>query len=264
MWEISKTSWFALGLAVVGTLVVAACDGSAKDKGKASASATASPPAASSPSATGSAPASASAAETPKPPVEPDSDPFRGKFTLEDATQGLAGTGKLVAELDTAAGKLTCTLFDDKAPLTVANFVGLARGLRPFKDPKTEKWIKKPLFDGSVFHRVIGRFMIQGGCPKGDGTGNGSYFFQDEIWEGATHDKAGQLCMANSGPDTNSTQFFITDGAAKHLDKRGHTIFGECKPTSVVRKIGNAKTDNKDHPITPQVLNKVTIRRTGK
>ncbi len=204
--------------------------------------------------------ATAPAATAPK-PANPESDPLDGKFSLADATQGLGGSGKLLADIDTNAGKITCELFEDKAPNTVANFVGLARGLRPWKDPDG-KWVKKPAYDGLPFHRVIGRFMIQGGSPGG--TGNSGYFFADELWDGMTHDRAGQLCMANSGPDTNSMQFFITDAAAKHLDQRGHTIFGDCKPLAVIHKIATTKTDKKDVPIAPQVINKVTIRRAGK
>ncbi|HQP38808.1 MAG TPA: peptidylprolyl isomerase [Polyangiaceae bacterium] len=212
------------------------------------------------------APAASASAETPKPKPAPDIDPFYGRFTLEDATKGLEGSGKLIAEIETTSGKLTCTLFDDKAPLTVANFVGLARGTRPFKDD-TGKWVKDvPAFDGSSFHRVIGKFMIQGGCYKSDceKASNAGYFFQDEIWEGMTHDRAGQLCMANSGRNTNSMQFFITDAKNAFLDKAGHTIFGECKPLATVHKIATVPTDKKDKPKTPQEIKKVTIKRAGK
>jgi peptidyl-prolyl cis-trans isomerase A (cyclophilin A) len=203
---------------------------------------------------------SASVAETPKEPepANPLADPLKGTFTLEDATKDLPGSGKLFADIETVSGKITCELYDDKAPLTVANFVGLARGVRPWRTAE-QKWVKEPLFDGNEFHRVIGRFMIQGGSPSP--AGNAGYFFADEPWEGATHDRAGQLCMANSGPDTNSSQFFITDGAAQYLDKRGHTIFGICKPLDVIHKIATAKTDQKDRPKTPQTIKKVTIRR---
>lgn len=223
-------------------------------------------PAAASATAPAASSAPVASAEAPKPKSDPDVDPFYGKFTLEDATKGLEGTGKLIAEIDTTSGKLTCTLFDDKAPLTVANFVGLARGTRPFKD-NNGKWVKDvPAFDGSSFQRVIGKFMIQGGCYKSDCEkgSNAGYFFQDELWEGMTHDKPGQLCMANSGPNTNSLQFFITDAKTTFLDKRGHTIFGECKPLATIRKIAMSPTDNKDKPKTPQEIKKVTIKRAGK
>jgi len=202
---------------------------------------------------------SAPVAEAPKAePENPLADPLKGTFTLEDATKDLPGSGKLFADIDTVGGKITCELYDDKAPNTVANFVGLARGTRPWRNGDN-KWVKQPLFDGNEFHRVIGRFMIQGGSPSP--AGNAGYFFADEIWDGATHDRAGLLCMANSGPDTNSSQFFIMDGEAKYLDKRGHTIFGICKPLDAIHKIATAKTDQKNRPLTPQTIKKVTIRR---
>src|SRR5690606_29353807 len=151
-------------------------------------------------------------------------DPLGGKFTLADATQGLPATGKLVAEIETDQGTLSCELYDDKAPITVANFVGLARGLRPFKDPRTGEWVKRPAYDGTVFHRIIKGFMIQGGDPTGTGRGEPGYVIPDEIWEGSKHDQRGLLCMANRGKDTNGMQFFITDAAKPHLDG-GYTIF---------------------------------------
>jgi peptidyl-prolyl cis-trans isomerase A (cyclophilin A) len=237
------------------------CDEPAKDKQAKPDAAPWAPPA---PSAS-ETPLPASASAQPSKPTDETIDPLYGKFTLEDALKDLPGSGKLMAEIDTSAGKLTCTLFDDKAPITVANFVGLARGLRPYKDPPTGKFVKGPAYDGSSFHRVIGKFMIQGGCPKGEcAPGGPGYAFGDEIWDGATHNKAGQLCMANSGPHTNGAQFFILDGKSEFLDKLGHTIFGECKPTTVVHKIATTATDNKDKPKTPQVIKKVTIRRAGK
>ena len=251
-------AWVA-GIAGIVAAFGVACNEPAKDKPSqdaAAASATTQPSA--------SAPTASASADKPK-PTDDTIDPLYGKFTLEDALKDLPGSGKLMADIDTSAGKLTCTLFEDKAPITVANFVGLARGIRPWKDPATNKFVKGPAYDGSTFQRVIGRFMIQGGCPRGDCTiGNPGYAFADEIWEGATHDRAGQMCMANSGPDTNGMQFFITDGKATFLDKRGHTIFGECKPLNVIHKIATTATDNKDKPKTPQVIKKVTIRRAGK
>jgi peptidyl-prolyl cis-trans isomerase A (cyclophilin A) len=191
-------------------------------------------------------------------------DPAHGKFTLEEATAGLTGSGKLLADVDTIAGKLTCELFEDKAPMTVANFVGLARGLRPWKGPEG-KWVKQPAFDNNEFHRVVKKFMIQGGSPPPACNGNGGYFFADEIWPGAAHDHAGLLCMANSGANTNSMQFFILDDKADYLDERQktYTIFGDCKPTSVVRKIASAKTQ-REKPTVPQTIKKVTIRREKK
>jgi peptidyl-prolyl cis-trans isomerase A (cyclophilin A) len=198
----------------------------------------------------------------PKPtgvPVSPD-DPLAGKFTLDDATKGLVGTGPLVAEIQTGLGKLTCDLFSDKAPVTVANFVGLARGLRPFKSP-TGEWIKKPGYDGTTFHRVIKGFMIQGGDPQGSGAGEPGYVIADEIWEGAKHDRRGLLCMANRGKNTNGMQFFITDGAPSHLDG-GYTIFGECKPGELIEKLASVEVRG-DRAINPTKIEKVTIKRAS-
>lgn len=192
------------------------------------------------------------------PPV--GGDPAQGKFTLEDATKGLAKTGKLVAELVTDAGTLKCELYEDKAPVTVANFVGLARGIRPFKDPKTNEWVKRPAYDSGVFHRIIKGFMIQGGDPLGTGAGEGGFLIPDEIWTGATHDRRGLLCMANRGKNTNSMQFFITDAAAPHLDG-GYTIFGACGPEGVIEKLAATEVRG-DRAVNPPKIKKVTVKRT--
>ncbi|MEZ4308115.1 MAG: peptidylprolyl isomerase [Polyangiaceae bacterium] len=156
-------------------------------------------------------------------------DPLGGKWTLEDATKGLPEGDTIIATIETDMGKLECTMYTDKAPITVANFVGLARGIRPWKTPEG-KWEKKPAYDGTVFHRIIKGFMIQGGDAKKNGTGEPGYVIPDEVWEGATHDRPGLLCMANRGPNTNGAQFFITDAGPVHLDG-GYTIFGECGPS---------------------------------
>jgi peptidyl-prolyl cis-trans isomerase A (cyclophilin A) len=206
----------------------------------------------------------APAAPTSKPvatvPVSPD-DPLGGKFTLEDATKGLTGTGTLVAEIQTELGKLECELYEDKAPITVANFVGLARGLRPFKQPDG-KWAKKNGYDGTTFHRVIKGFMIQGGDPLGTGAGEPGYVIPDEIWPGARHNERGQLCMANRGKNTNGMQFFIMDGVANHLDG-GYTIFGKCAPEEVVLKLSGVEVQG-DRSVKPTKINKVTIKRKAK
>ena len=140
-------------------------------------------------------------APTPARPAEaptPVGDPVGGKFTLAEATQGMTGSGKLVAEIHTDKGKLECALYEDKAPITVANFVGLARGLRPWKTPGGE-WVRRAAYDGTTFHRVVKGFMIQGGDPAGTGAGEPGYVIPDEIWEGARHDQRGYICMANRG-----------------------------------------------------------------
>ena len=152
------------------------------------------------------------------------------------------------------------TLLEGAAPRNVANFVGLARGLRPFKDPTTSAWVKRPAYDGTTFHRIIKGFMIQGGDPIGDGNGDPGYAIADEIWPGATHDRAGLLCMANRGRNTNGAQFFITDGAAPHLDAKGYTIFGECSPTSRVRDLASWPVSG-ERALNPPVIARVTIAR---
>ena len=193
-------------------------------------------------------------------PAEPKvvGDPMKGRFTLQQATAGLGGQGELTATIETDAGSLECELFADRAPITVANFVGLARGKRPFKGPGGA-WVSKPAYDGTVFHRVVKGFMIQGGDWKKNGTGDGGYEFADEVWPGAKHDRRGQLCMANRGPNTNSMQFFITDGPAKHLDG-GFTIFGQCGPDQLIEKLASVPT-RRDQAIDPTVIRHVVIAR---
>ncbi|MBX3215234.1 MAG: peptidylprolyl isomerase [Labilithrix sp.] len=215
------------------------------------------------------APSPASAAEDrppPPPPVEdvvvdsPDgSDPTGGKFTLDDATAGLEGSGPLTATITTSLGVLRCKLFDDKAPVTVASFVGLARGTRPFRI-SDDRWVKRPFYDGTTFHRVIKGFMIQGGDPLGNGTGGPGYELPDEIWPGSRHDRAGLLCMANRGKNTNGSQFFITDAATRQLDGN-YTIFGECSPASVVHEIARVPKGPDDRPFDPVRIDRVEITR---
>ncbi len=205
-------------------------------------------------------PTPAPPSQAPKAPVSED-DPLHGKFSLADATAELAGKGPLVAEIETDEGKLVCDLYDDKAPVTVANFVGLARGLRPFKAPDG-KWTKKPAYDGTTFHRVIKGFMIQGGDPSGTGAGEPGYVIPDEVWPGAAHDQRGLLCMANRGPNTNGQQFFIMDGVARHLDG-GYTIFGKCGPDAVIEKLASVSVRG-DHSVTPSKIKKITIKHKAK
>jgi peptidyl-prolyl cis-trans isomerase A (cyclophilin A) len=181
-------------------------------------------------------------------------------FTLIDATKGLPETGQLVATIDTSKGSMECVLYDDKAPITVANFVGLARGVRQWQDPTTGNWVKKPAYDGTIFHRVIKGFMIQGGDPKGDGSGEPGYVIPDEVWAGAKHNKPGQLCMANRGANTNGAQFFITDDAAKHLDG-GYTIFGQCGNIDVIHAIASSKTAPSDKPLVPITIHTIVVTR---
>lgn len=158
-------------------------------------------------------------------------DPEAGDFTLEEALAGLAGAGTLYAEIVTPRGVLRCELFEKDAPKTVANFVGLARGLRPFLDRETGTWVKRPYYDKTTFHRVIPGFMIQAGDPTGTGTGNPGFVIEDEIRPNHTHEDAGALSMANRGPGTGGAQFFVTLGPTPHLDGK-HTVFGQCDEAS--------------------------------
>ena len=190
-----------------------------------------------------------------------EDDPLKGKWTLADATKGLTGGKQLTASIETSMGTLECKLFSDKAPLTVANFVGLARGNRPWKTPEG-KWEKKPAYDGTIFHRIIKGFMIQGGDPKKNGQGEPGYVIPDEVWEDANHDRPGQLCMANRGPNTNGAQFFITDEAALNLDG-GYTIFGECGPVDKIHELAAVPTERGDKPKTQVDIKTVKISLKG-
>jgi peptidyl-prolyl cis-trans isomerase A (cyclophilin A) len=156
---------------------------------------------------------------------------------------------------------MVCRLFEKEAPLTVANFVGLAEGTREFAEPGSGKKTKRPFFDGLAFHRVIPDFMIQGGCPLGNGTGGPGYRFADEFHPSLRHDGPGKLSMANSGPNTNGSQFFVTVAATPWLDNR-HTIFGEVvEGQDVAVQISKAPRDGNDRPRTPIVLQHVRIER---
>jgi peptidyl-prolyl cis-trans isomerase A (cyclophilin A) len=173
-------------------------------------------------------------------------------------------TGPTVV-LDTTMGRMTCKFFDKEAPLTVANFIGLAEGTKPWTDPVSKKKMKaKPFYDGTTFHRVIPDFMIQGGDPTATGTGDPGYMFADEFDPSLNFDVPGRMAMANSGPGTNGSQFFITEVPTTHLNQK-HTIFGQCdQPSiSVVSAIARVQRDADDKPIQPVILNKVTIVREG-
>jgi peptidyl-prolyl cis-trans isomerase A (cyclophilin A) len=174
------------------------------------------------------------------------------------------------AVIDTTMGRLTCKLYDKQAPLTVANFIGLAEGSREWTDEKTLKKVRnKPYYNGTTFHRVIPGFMIQGGDRVGDGTGDPGYFFQDEIDPSLTFDQPGRLAMANAGPGssgggTNGSQFFITEDAQPELNGK-HTIFGQCDAHSalLVASIARVERNANDKPLTPVVIATITIVRDG-
>jgi peptidyl-prolyl cis-trans isomerase A (cyclophilin A) len=167
----------------------------------------------------------------------------------------------LYAALKTSMGVIVIHLFEDKAPKTVENFVGLATGTKEWTDPRTGQKVKQPLYNGTIFHRVIPGFMIQGGDPLGRGTGGPGYRFADEFSPELRHNKAGILSMANSGPNTNGSQFFITLAPTPHLDNR-HSVFGEVvQGQEVVVAIGNAPRGANDRPLKDAVLQEVIISR---
>ena len=167
----------------------------------------------------------------------------------------------LYAILKTSMGDIVVQLFEDKAPKTVANFVGLASGTKEWTDPKTGDKVKRPLYNGTVFHRVIPGFMIQGGDPLGNGTGGPGYRFEDEFNPDLRHSKAGILSMANAGPNTNGSQFFITTQATPFLDGK-HSVFGEVvKGQEVVVAIAGVARDGRDRPAKDVVLREVVITR---
>ncbi|HEY4902885.1 MAG TPA: peptidylprolyl isomerase [Candidatus Sulfotelmatobacter sp.] len=173
-----------------------------------------------------------------------------------------AGTGQPTAIIDTTAGKMTCTLFPDKAPIGVKNFIGLATGTRDWKNPVSGSTKHNvPLYDGTIFHRVIPNFMIQGGDPAGNGTGDPGYKFKNEVSSDLLFDKPGRLAYANSGPDTNGSQFFITEVATPHLNGN-YTIFGQCDDATVtlVKQIARMGTDpSNDKPFRPVKINHIKI-----
>ena len=182
------------------------------------------------------------------------------------AAQPVAQPKETTAVFETTAGNITCTLFPKQAPLTVANFIGLANGTKDWTDPKTRKMMHGvPLYNGTIFHRVIPNFMIQGGDPIGNGSGDPGYSFKDEFSPSLTFDQPGRLAMANSGPNTNGSQFFITDVPTPHLNGH-HTIFGQCQDIDVVKKIARMPADprnNRPHD-PPKIIRIKIIEPTSK
>jgi peptidyl-prolyl cis-trans isomerase A (cyclophilin A) len=186
-----------------------------------------------------------------RPPVAAD---------LATYAKSIPGTGPLTATLSTSMGALHCALFDDRAPMTVANFIGLATGQKAWRDPDSSKTVRnKPFYNGLIFHRVIPHFMIQGGDPRGVGTGGPGYTFDDELAPDLHH-QPGALAMANAGPSTNGSQFFIDDGTNAWLDGK-HTIFGQCKELDLISKMAAVPRGAADLPSTPIVIKKITIQR---
>lgn len=167
----------------------------------------------------------------------------------------------LYATIETSMGNIVCRLFEKEAPRTVSNFVGLATGRKAWTDPETGKVQHRPLYPGTVFHRVIPGFMIQGGDPLADGSGTPGYRIDDEISPQLSFDKPGVLAMANSGPNTNGSQFFITVAPAPHLNGR-YSIFGEVvEGQQVADTISTAPRNDEDKPLKPVKILRIAIRR---
>jgi len=167
------------------------------------------------------------------------------------------------ATLETSEGRIVARLFEDKTPKTVKNFIELAEGRREFVDPKTRQKVTRPFYDGLTFHRVIPEFMIQGGCPRGDGTGGPGYQFEDEFHPTLKHDQPGTLSMANGGPNTNGSQFFLTVAPTPWLDNR-HSVFGRVvEGQDIATRISELPRDANDRPRQPVILKKVVIERAG-
>jgi peptidyl-prolyl cis-trans isomerase A (cyclophilin A) len=197
-----------------------------------------------------------------------------GYLTAQDSLPDSPGAQVVVAPqptgptavIDTTMGRISCKLFSKEAPKTVDNFIGLAQGTKTWTNPDTKKPVKnKPLYDGTIFHRVIPDFMIQGGDPAGNGTGDAGYYFEDEFVDGLGFDVPGRLAMANSGPATNSSQFFITTVPTPHLNHH-HTIFGQCDDSglAVARAIAAVPRNGSDKPDVSVRILHVTIVADGK
>ncbi|PYX10148.1 MAG: peptidylprolyl isomerase [Acidobacteria bacterium] len=169
------------------------------------------------------------------------------------------------AIIDTTAGKMTCKLFPDKAPLGVANFVGLSEGTKDWTNPVSHaKKHGVPLYDGTIFHRVIPNFMIQGGDPAGTGSGEVGFAFKNEVSPDLTFDRPGRLAYANAGPDTNGSQFFITEVPYQSLNGN-YTIFGQCDDATIalVKQIARMGRDANDRPYRPVKINHIAIMKGG-
>jgi peptidyl-prolyl cis-trans isomerase A (cyclophilin A) len=179
--------------------------------------------------------------------------------------------GAPTAIIKTSVGNMTCTLFPDKAPIGVANFIGLATGTKDWTSPVSHASKHGvPLYDGTIFHRVIPDFMIQGGDPKGDGTGDPGYAFKNEVSSDLVFDKPGRLAYANSGPDTNGSQFFITEiaftGQQASMLNGHYTIFGQCDEATVtlVKQIARMTTDpSNDKPFRPVKIIHISIVKSA-
>ncbi|MGE3841469.1 MAG: peptidylprolyl isomerase [Vicinamibacterales bacterium] len=173
----------------------------------------------------------------------------------------MSKTPGVYARFETNHGTFLVRFFDQEAPKTVENFVGLAEGTKEWMHPVTRQKVTTPFYDGLIFHRIIDGFVIQGGDPLGSGVGGPGYRFEDEFHPSLRHGRAGLLSMANAGPNTNGSQFFITLGPTPHLDNR-HSVFGEVvEGMDVIKKIGSVRVGRQDRPVEDVVMQKVTIER---
>ncbi len=198
------------------------------------------------------------------PPAKPPEDLPDSPGAAEGMVVPPAPDGPSVV-FDTSMGRMTCQFFAKESPVTVENFIGLATGSKEFTDPITGAKMKGVRFyDGTTFHRVIANFMIQGGDRAGNGSGDGGFYIKDEFSPGLRFDREGRLAMANAGPGTGGTQFFITEAPVPELNGK-HTIFGQCDPHAVlvVQSIARVEKNSQDKPLTPVLINKVTIVPEG-
>jgi peptidyl-prolyl cis-trans isomerase A (cyclophilin A) len=182
----------------------------------------------------------------------------------QPAAQAPAREPGLYATIVTSMGPIGIKLYEAESPITVKNFIDLEKGRKPWRDPKTGQMVRRPLYNGTTFHRVIPNFMIQGGDPKGDGTGDVGFTIKDEFNRNLNFHRKGVVAMANIGePNTGACQFFITVAAVPHLDGK-HTIFGQVVENyDLVEKISRLKTSRSDKPVTPVYIKTIMFERVG-
>ncbi len=183
-----------------------------------------------------------------------------GSESAEAILASVPGEGTMFATITTNHGEIRCELYADQVPNTVANFVGLATAQKTYLDPQSGQPMRSNFYDGLTFHRIIPNFMIQGGDPVGNGTGGPGYRFEDEFQPTLRHDRPGILSMANAGPGTNGSQFFITEVPTPHLDNR-HSVFGACGPVETILAIARVPTGAGNRPLQPVVMESVRISR---
>ncbi len=196
-------------------------------------------------------------------PAAPSAPTAPSASALDDFTDHLSGQGPLVATIDTTEGSIRCRLFEDRTPITVANFVGLARGEITWADPTDGDVVRgKPFYDGVEFHRVIPEFVIQAGDRTGTGKHGPGYTIPDEFDPSLRFEVPGVLGMANRGPDTGGSQFFITEKPLPHLNDR-HTVFGICRDLDTVRQIARTPAGPDNHPENAVLIRRITFERSS-